>query len=444
MRVEFAEWFAHRCDLDAPVAVAFSGGGDSTALLHLTCSAHRSVVYAVIVDHGLRPESAAEAEVAAARAMDIGAQSVILTWQPPLDIAQGVQARARRARYALLSNWRRQAKTGPLLLGHTLDDVAETFLLRTARGSGVDGLAIMDADRWEEPAPAAEAEQRPRLRLLRPLLDVSRATLRQYCVQNGLAWHDDPSNNDARFDRVKARDALARLKSFGITAPGLAKTARQMRRARMALERTATDSFRRFGVVAPCAMWVRLSLDLWTDTPEEITLRIFARSLEWMGGQPYPPRFDSLKAIHHIAPTPAIHLRRTLHGCIIERWRDAVFIFREPVKAPRETIVRSDCPFVWDNRYRLRAQPGDVVRPAGSSLIVKDAPRDAARGSPSIWRNEICVAHGEAPAGHCASLAPLRATFEDSLARWDDAIQSVSPSSTGTPFLGECAPKNRD
>ena len=125
-----------------PVAVAVSGGGDSVALLLLLQETGARPLAAVTVDHGLRPESAAEAAAVAALCSARGIAHTLLRWEEPAG-AGNLQARAREARRRLIGDWARGRGIGAVALGHTLDDQAETFLLRLARGSGVDGLSGM-------------------------------------------------------------------------------------------------------------------------------------------------------------------------------------------------------------------------------------------------------------------------------------------------------------
>ncbi len=150
------------------IAVALSGGPDSMTLTSLARGwvAERSgTLTALTVDHGLRPESAAEARQIAAWCADADVAHETLVWRGTKP-RKGIQAAARDARYGLLSDWCRRNGCTELLVGHTENDQAETFLLRMNRGSGVDGLAAMPLVAY-----------RDGLRLIRPLLTVSRARI---------------------------------------------------------------------------------------------------------------------------------------------------------------------------------------------------------------------------------------------------------------------------
>jgi tRNA(Ile)-lysidine synthase len=179
--------------------VAVSGGPDSMALL-LLCSAYEwpGSLFVATVDHGLRPESASEAQRVADLCDRLGVQHETIRITVPATRG-GIQAAAREARYAALADW---CPGRWLLTAHHRDDVAETLLMRLRRGSGVRGLA-----RMAESAPLREGGPI----LLRPLLEWSKADLLGICARVGIETVADPSNGDPRYDRTAARTALARL-----------------------------------------------------------------------------------------------------------------------------------------------------------------------------------------------------------------------------------------
>ncbi len=183
-----------------PLAVAVSGGADSMALLCLAARWGKRPLTALTVDHGLRAESAEEARRVKGWAEAQGVPHVTLAWRGEKPKAN-LQAAARAARYGLLAQWCRDARVEGLLLAHTLDDQAETVLLRLARGSGVNGLAAM--------APATRLRG---VTLLRPLLGISRARIVATLEALRQPWIEDPSNEDTRFARVRLRKARARAR----------------------------------------------------------------------------------------------------------------------------------------------------------------------------------------------------------------------------------------
>ena len=195
-----------RADLDAlsapgeRIGIAVSGGPDSLALLLLAATARPGLVEAATVDHGLRAESRAEAEMVARICTELRVPHEILVaeWSEPPSTA--IQERAREARYRLLAGWLVEQKLKALATAHHADDQAETVLMRLNRGSGLRGLAGM---RRKSIVPGS------RIPLLRPLLDWQCAELEQLCAAAGIEPAVDPSNSDEQFERVRIRKALA-------------------------------------------------------------------------------------------------------------------------------------------------------------------------------------------------------------------------------------------
>ena len=216
-----------------PGAVALSGGGDSLARMHLLAEWAKAhgvpPPVALIVDHALRKSSAAEARKAAGFARKAGLAAHILTRKGPVP-KSGIEAMARDARYGLMGAWLRKHGIATLYVGHTLDDQAETFLLRLGRGSGLDGLSAMRA---LAPFPVSEFED---LNLARPMLGISRAALRAYLKTLNQSWLDDPMNSEARFARSRIRHLMPALEAAGLAPSRIADAANHLARARAALE----------------------------------------------------------------------------------------------------------------------------------------------------------------------------------------------------------------
>ncbi len=208
-----------------PVLVGLSGGADSLALAAaVAVEAPKAGIaaWAVVIDHGLQEGSdrvAARAAVAAAE-LGLDARVVRVEVAAPSE-AGGPEAAARDARRAALLTAAREAGAEAILLAHTLDDQAETVLIGLTRGSGAASLGGMSPDRVEEG-----------IRIVRPLLDVRRATTRAACAAEGLPVWEDPHNLDRRFLRVRVRqDVMPVLEAElgpGI-AEALARTSDQLR-----------------------------------------------------------------------------------------------------------------------------------------------------------------------------------------------------------------------
>jgi tRNA(Ile)-lysidine synthase len=217
----------------ALVLVGLSGGPDSCALAAATrhvATRAELLAGAVVVDHGLQPDSADRAGTVAGWATGIGLAPVLVR---PVDVgtAGGPEAAARTARHAALAAAAAETGAAAVLLGHTRDDQAETVLLGLARGSGARSLAGMSARAG---------------RLRRPLLGLGRELTVAACHALGIAYWEDPQNADPAFARARVRaDALPALeRALGPGVPAaLARTADQLRADADALDEWAARCY---------------------------------------------------------------------------------------------------------------------------------------------------------------------------------------------------------
>ena len=233
-------------DLDAGslVLVAVSGGADSLALAAATAWVAPKLgirAGAVIVDHGLQSASAEVAARVAASCRTLGLEPVIVE-TVTVGRAGGPEAAARNARYAALDAAAHRLDAVAVLLGHTLDDQAETVLLRLARGSGARSLAAM--------APVSGNYRRP-------LLGIRRTDTRQACAWHQLAVWDDPHNADPTFARVRVRSTVLPVLEQALgpgVAEALARSAQLLRDDADALDawadKAATDGLLASGLIA--------------------------------------------------------------------------------------------------------------------------------------------------------------------------------------------------
>ena len=258
------------------LAVAVSGGRDSlalTLLAHDWAGELKGKVLALIVDHGLRAESATEARTTRALLRRHGIDAEILRWSGAKP-RRGIQEAARAARYHLLFEACRQRGILHLLVAHHADDQDETIAMRAARASGPDGLAGM----------AALVEQRE-ARLLRPLLGERRARLTATLQARGIQWIDDPSNLDSRFERARLRrNKVARPSPAGAAGPG--RTVRERALARAALDVLDGDVPEKIAIDG--AAYGRL--------PRDLQIGLLSRVAQALGGGEHPPRRRRLEA----------------------------------------------------------------------------------------------------------------------------------------------------
>ncbi|MBB5722460.1 tRNA(Ile)-lysidine synthase [Loktanella ponticola] len=326
------------------IGVAISGGSDSTALLLLAVEWAKNAgkqVFAATVDHGLRPEAAGEALQVANLCARFSVPHETLVWAD-WDGAGNLQSEARQARYALLTAWAERRDINHVLLGHTMDDQAETVLMNLARGSGVDGLAAMS--------------RRKNGLFARPLLHARRADLRDYLQGVGVPWIDDPSNDDLSYDRVRARQMMPYLQDLGLTAERLIATSHHMQRARTSLNQAASDFAQKHVRVAGADLV--LAQGVFDLDHDDTTGRVFAAGLKWISGSNFRPRY---KALRDAADAVTAGHTRTLHGVKLVPEDGGVRMMRE-ASACSDVITSQggEAHLIWDHRWSIFPTTGGV------------------------------------------------------------------------------------
>ncbi len=366
------------------IGVAVSGGGDSTALLHLMhhwAGGAGVTLHAVTVDHGLRDAAAGEAKTVARICAGLGINHSTLHWTG-WDGKGNLQDQARRARYGLMAGWARERGIEMIALGHTVEDQAETFLMRLARGSGVDGLSGMASRRHADGVT-----------WVRPVLLQRRQDLRDYLQRHGIGWIDDPTNEDERFDRVKIRKAMQVLADLGMDAERLAGTAQDLGIARCALELQTQEVAER--TVAIENGDVVLDRRQYRQLPLEIRDRLTTHALCWVSSAKYRPRRAALSDVGYAILKGKAS---TLHGCLITANKNSIRITRE-YQAVKDTVCATDA--TWDNRWRLIGphETGLEIRALGAAGLAEcpewratGMPRRSLLASPAVWKKDSLIA----------------------------------------------------
>jgi len=310
---EFGALIDAHCPLPAgaPVAVAVSGGGDSMALALLAHEWARATgrnLRAVTVDHCLRSDSGDEARRVGAWLAARGLAHDILVWDGEKPRA-AIQATARDARYRLIGAWACRLGIRHVLTAHQLEDQAETFLMRMARGSGIVGLAGMRS-----------VVERDGVRLCRPLLGVPRARLRATLRAAEQDWIEDPSNESDKFARTSYRRLVTALADRGAGAERIAALAGAFARLD-ALMDAAARRFLGEGAVRTGPI-VTLSRAAYMTLPEPVAARVLRDVLAEVGGRSQAPRGDRLTRALERLRAPGTEERAekeafTLGGCRI-------------------------------------------------------------------------------------------------------------------------------
>ena len=379
-------------DFPSEIGLAVSGGGDSMALLSLAAGWARRFgvrLRPVTIDHGLRPDSANEAAMVAEECAGFGLGHDTLHWTD-WDGVGNLQAAARDARHRLIDQWR--GSTRHVLFAHTLDDQAETFLMRLVRGSGVDGLSGM-----RQSQTVASPSGDPWV-ILRPLLDVARADLRHYLRTLRIPYVDDPTNADDTFQRVRVRQFL---EAEGLDQRRLIATQQAMQRAQEALRYRAHQAA--IACMEPIAAdetvegILTFDRDIFGSLEAETQMRLFAAALQFVTGTPYRPRLTSLSAVLEKVLAGGT---TTLHGATIVPKANRIFVGREFDAVAKLRVPSCDQP-VWDNSLMLQGVDfmDHIIAPLGAAgatdalaQSAKRIPWELARGLPALWKdNAMCA-----------------------------------------------------
>lgn len=328
---------------DAAVAVAVSGGADSMTLLALAhdwVAVSGTRLTALTVDHGLRPESGAEAANVKAWCTSRGIAHETLIWTGDKP-AQGIQAAARAARYTLLEDWCRAHCHSELLVAHSRNDQAETFLMRMSRGSGIDGLAAMPlvSDRYG-------------VRLIRPLLAVSRARIEATAAARSLETLSDPSNQDRRYARVRVRGKLKLLESHGVSAAAIAGTAQVFGGMRAERDRAIAALASDIAVLHPQG-YAEIDRAGLTAADSDIARGLTVAVLMSVGGLDYPPRRERFDRLMTNILQNEDFRPRTLGNCVIATSGTRLLIRREHRTIRHVVPIEPDRRIVWDGRFAV-------------------------------------------------------------------------------------------
>jgi tRNA(Ile)-lysidine synthase len=309
----------------------------------------------VTVDHRLRAESAAETRRVAEIAAGLGLEHRTLAWQGPKP-ATGVSAAAREARHLLLAQAANEGGSDMVLTGHTMNDQAETVLMRRARGTGRGEAGIAPATLFES-----------RCWFVRPLLGARRDELRGFLASAGQGWIDDPTNADPHYERARMREALSRDEVMRLAAQADAAA-----RERAGLGAGAARLIAAHADM-PAPGLVRLDRAFADATEREAAGYALRILLAATGGSVQLP--DAARGEALFARLGEVNFRATLSRSVIDCRRAAVFLMRERRGLP------APLPFatgIWDGRFRIGGEAHGELAPAGAD----GAPADERAGVP--------------------------------------------------------------
>jgi tRNA(Ile)-lysidine synthase len=274
-----------------------------------------------------------------------------------------------------MAAWCRAHDAEMLLTAHTLDDQAETVLMRLGRTLSPESLAgVAVLGSWEG------------VPLFRPLLRARRLALRAYLSGLGQAWLEDPSNEDRRFERVRVRQSLAGLGVAGVTPERLAALADAGARTADLLEKASTRWL---------SLWLReedaglchVPVAPFVCLPQALQEKLLARIIGHYGGGQFRPEPRELRRLAQWVEQGAGPPRCTLGGALIGRRASSFWVTREATRIPPVSVrLPAGGETLWDNRFRVKAAPGSAITPAGDRRIEgdEDVPAFARRARPWV------------------------------------------------------------
>jgi len=323
--------------------VAVSGGVDSMALCLLAnqwVKRHEGCLHAAIVDHGLRENSAEEATYVSGLLNKLHIPNTVLTWQGHKP-QSAVQDAARQARYSLLEQCAEQIGALHMLLGHHADDQRETVTMRLARASGRFMLGQ---------AGMAAVSYRVQVRVLRPLLNISKTQLQSVCLALGQNWVSDPTNQSDKYERNRVRKGLETqsLKKIAETDACIAWAQNENAIMQKAIAAVMVKYVR----LSPLGLaWVDCEL-FESDVALSVQQECMSRVVQCIGGQTYAPAMRSILRFMGKRSKP-----HTLGGCEIRPYKKGILVLRELPRIDRKNP--DDARFVGGKTQSL-AEAKDI------------------------------------------------------------------------------------
>ncbi|MBQ6110475.1 MAG: tRNA lysidine(34) synthetase TilS [Alphaproteobacteria bacterium] len=295
---------------DIPMAVGVSGGVDSMCLLYWLHEIGANVV-CLHVNHKLRPEADTETSYVKDVCAELNIPCKVFIWDGEKPI-KGLEAAAREYRYKVMTDFCHENNIKYLLTAHQSDDQIETFLMHLSRGSGLYGLSAM--------MPESE---RDGIKILRPLLNVSRLEIKKYCDDNNIKYFIDSMNSDEHYTRVKIRNNRHLLNDdLGISDTRILLAIENLGRTRQWMDKYIANRIEM--VVRPWgAMFVSSFL---FDEADEFRLKFLGLLIQKIGGDDYAPRLNSLQnALCNLEHD----CKFTLGHCTIRRLNNRILIVPE-------------------------------------------------------------------------------------------------------------------
>ena len=333
------------------VAISFSGGSDSLALLILMnnwIKKHKGLLTLIYFDHKLRKESYLESQYTIEISKKLGIDHKILTWDKKKP-RSSIMQKAREIRYEKIISFCKQNKILTVMTAHHLDDSLETYFMKRKRNSLTPNLSGIPFKNTQD-----------HVQILRPFINLRKSRLVQTCERNKYKWVEDPSNKDDSFERVRVRNIIGSLsehKRSQLFSEFKIKTDEnkffEIKLAKFFMKSLRFEDYGKFII----------NKKKFKYENECFQIEILKRILVTCSGSIYSPRSKSIK-IFLDKHFKSKNVKFTIHSCIIECSSDEILIFREYVKTknlnPQQLIIKKQKSTMWDNRFLISSIFSDI------------------------------------------------------------------------------------
>ncbi len=292
------------------IAVAVSGGIDSLALtiaLNNYCLNKNIKIFAITIDHKIRKKSSEEAKKLNIFFNKKNIEHHILEIPKNMIPKSNIESKLREIRYNLLTEFCNKNNIELLFVGHHIGDIAENFLIRLFRGSGLDGLS-----------PIQEISVLNNIKIIRPFLNLSKQILQDYLQSQNIQWFEDETNDDEKFLRNKMRKFLASFPEKEIIEKRIFETSKQIAIARDLVDKIRINNEK--DIIEEISQDLyQIHIDKLKFTNPDIAYRILTLLLTKIGKKTYKPRKEKLLRFYQILIDNKIHKKHEIHNCVIEK-----------------------------------------------------------------------------------------------------------------------------
>ena len=337
---------------NSKIFIGVSGGSDSMLLsffIKRWSEIHKREIEGIIVDHGLRKYSQKETLITQKRLKILGVKANIFKLNFHHK-KSGIQEWARYERLSLLTGITSLGK-GILVLGHHLNDQAETILMRMKKNTGFKGAAgINPCIKWYG------------VPIIRPMLCFPKSQILLTCFQNKISYELDPSNSDEKFERVKERNNLEKLDDTFFSLKNLDRMSTAIRKINNQIDKTLNQSMFE-NVTTDQLGWCKININWFEELNQKVAKKILSYCLKMIGGQRYPAHRNKINNIYKYIINnfnkSISFSNRTIAGCKIRKWNKKLVIVRLPKKYNEIITIPFWEKIIFDGRWIISGNIGD-------------------------------------------------------------------------------------